>query len=112
MKKEPILINKVIGSLDVFEKACIETAKAWDKTSKSIPVKLYSQIIEKARWYRHPKSDGINKFTDNYNKMMDLMEAAAIKSANSFNCDNISLDYIKETISILKESYISGTKQK
>lgn len=112
MKKEPILINKVITSLDVFEKACKETAKAWVKTSKSIPVKLYSQIIEKARWERHPKSDDINKFIDNYNKMMDLMEAAAIKSANSFMCDSISLDYISETISMLKESYLIGTKQK
>ncbi len=112
MKKEPILINKVISSLDVFEKACKETAKAWDKQSKSIPVKLYSQIIEKARWEKHPKSDDINKFIDNYNKMMDLMETAAIKSANSFNSDNISLDYIAETISMLKESYLIGTKQK
>ena len=112
ISNKTILKNRVIACLNTIETACKEMAKSWDKNSKSIPVSLYCEIILRSKWERHPTNKTANSYIDNFNKMIDLMETAAIKSAKSFNSEGISLNYISESIKILKDAFINGTKQK
>lgn len=111
-KRANILKGRVFNSLDVIEKACFETSKSWDKKSKSIPISLFGEIITKSKWELHPTNLIANNYINNFNKMIDLFETAAIKSANSFKSDSINLNYISESIKVLKGDFNDGTKQK
>ena len=111
-KQANILKGRVFNSLNVIEKACLETSKAWDKKSKSIPISLFGEIITKSKWKLHPTNLIANNYINNFNKMIDLLETAAIKSANSFKSDSINLNYISESIKVLKDAFIDGTKKK
>ncbi len=111
-RNKTILKNRVIACLNTIETACKETSKKWDKNSKSIPTSLYCEIISRSKWERHPTNTIANSYIDNFNKMIDLMETAALKSAKSFNSDGISLNYISESIKIIKDAFIQGMKKK
>lgn len=111
-KQANILKSRVFNSLDVIEKACIETSYSWDKKSKSIPIKLFGEIITRSKWELHPTNVIANNYINNFNKLIDLLETAAISSANSFKSDSINLNYISESIKVLKDAFIDGTKKK
>ena len=49
-KQANILKGRVFNSLNIIEKSSLETAKAWDKKSKSIPIKLFGEIITRSKW--------------------------------------------------------------
>ncbi len=112
MNNKTILKNSVLKSLNTLEKACFETSKSWDKKSNAIPIKLFGEIITRSKWKLHPTNQIANNYIVNFNKMIDLFGTAAIKSANSFKSKSINLNYISESIKIIKGDFIDGTKQK
>lgn len=111
-KQGNTLKSRVLDSLSVIEKACFETAKSWDKKSKSIPIALLGEIITRSKWKLHPTNQIANNYINNFNKLIDLFETAAIKSADSFKSDSIPLNYIAEGIRVLKGDFTDATKKK
>lgn len=107
-----VLFNTVLKSLNTINYASLKTAQKWDKKSKSLPITLFSQIIQKSKWKLHPTNQTANSYINNYNKMIDLLETSAIKSANSFNSKSISLNYISQSIKTLKDAFTEGAKEK
>ena len=100
----------VFKSLDTIFNACKTTVKSWDKRGTHIPVKLFAQLVDKAKWNTGVKDPIALRYEQNFNKMLDKISEGFGKSAKSFGTDTIPLKVIKEVFQKTKDDFDKGTE--
>ncbi len=98
----------VFKSLDTILNACKTVVKSWDKRGTHIPVKLFAQLADKAKWHTGVKDP--LRYEKKYNEMLDLVSEGLGKSAVSFGTDTIPLKVIAETFQKVKDDFDKGLK--
>ena len=98
----------VFKSLDTIFNACKTTVKSWDKRGTHIPVKLFAQLVDKAKWHTGVKDSVLRRNEENFSKMISKISEGLGKSAVSFDTDTIPLKVIKEVFQKIKDDFDKG----
>jgi hypothetical protein len=101
-----------LNRLDTVYKASKKVAGKWDPHPKFINLKVYAQVIDKSKWDEKKVTDPVAlDFLKRYNNILDLLFKAAADTAKEMGTELVSLEYVRESINVIKESYEKGTKE-
>lgn len=108
-KKAEQLRDSVHTSLDAIYKACVKVKGSWTGDSKGIPIKIYAQIIDQAKWDRDKLENQVAlEYIGMYNQLITYLFQASTKVAKSYQSESVPLSHIKDSIEKIKKAFDDG----